>query len=239
MLVVRALDEPPGLNRELAIAAARRAMASTRHELATAKLMYELNPTLACASPLLARHPVPGLAHLLAALESISESVDGSRILDLHLNAFVAVRRAAAGLKAVRSGDALADLRLISSLAVDFKSGPLPNLAKRLAGPMLPELESWPGVSRRKARQAALEATVATGDLAALLALGGDENALLQDKSAQAEAHARVESLRGVRAALDAELAGRQAVALRFGREGVAVFGAAACAVALLMQLLP
>ena len=239
MLIVRALDEPSGLKRELAIAAARRAMASTRNDLAMAKLTYEFNPTLACASPLLARHPVPSLASLLPALDELSQGGVSGAVLDAHLLAFIAIRRSTAGMKSVRSGDALAELRLLATLWSDLKQGSVPHLARRMATPIVAAIEVWPGESRRAARRAAIDAIVSAGDLAALLVLAGDQDQLAEDQSSQAAAHARIAMLEGACAELAAAGPSRQIAALRFGREGVSVVGAAACAVALLLQVIP
>ena len=238
MLIVRALDEPSGLKRELAIAAARRAMASTRHDLAMAKLTYELNPTFACASPTLARHPISALAQLVETLDAVCADVDGGRLLDVHLQAFISVRRTATGLKAVRGGDQFSDLRLLASLAADFKVGSVPHLAKRLAAPIVSEIDSWPGTSIRAARRASIEVAVAAGDLAGLLAQAGNSDQLAAAGSRQAEAHARIAALDRLCDALASAGPARHAAALRFGREGVAVVGAAACAIALLLQVM-
>ena len=237
-LILRAMDEAPGPRRELAIAAARRAMAVTRSEAAMLKLTYELNPSMSCASPMLARHPVAGLATLLPSLERVCEGSGDASILDQHLMAFISVRRTAAGLKSVRSNDALAELRLIASLSTDFRTAGLPNLTRRLASPVLAGLQQWPGMSRRNVRRAALEQAIADGDPAALLAVAADQEALARETTAQAEAHERIKTLEVLRDKLATAGEEREAIALRFGREGVAVVGAAACAVALLMQML-
>ncbi len=239
ILIARAMDEPPGPRRELALAAARRAMSAARNQAALIKLSYELNPSMACASPSLARHPVASLANVLPALEQASDGVDGGTVLDHHLLGFIAIRRSAAGMKPVRSGDALADLRLLSALRTDFKLGAMPNLARRFAAPIVAASDAWPGTSRREARREAFEQAVSAGDLDGLLALAADREGLARDQAAQAAAHERIRTLRKVRDASVAADRQRESAALRFGREGVAVVGAAACAIALLLQVVP
>ncbi len=239
VLIVRAMDEPSGPKRELALAWARRAMSAVRNQAALAKLTYELNPSMACASPLLVRQPVTSLPDLLPALERISEGLQGGAVLDQHLLSFITIRRSAAGLKSVRSGDSYADLRLVASLSADFKGGALPNLTRRFAAPILADAESWPGTSRRASRRDAIGQAITSGDLGALVAIANNLESLAGERALQADAHARIRALGLARDAVEAAHARRTASARRFGREGVAVIGAAACAVILLLQVLP
>ena len=235
-LVARAIDEPVGLRREFASMLARRGTAAARSPAALARLCCELNPSMGCASPLLAGHPVGDLSSLLPALEAVAPEGSG-RLLDHHLLGFIGVRRLAAGMRNVRSGDELAELRLLAALSDDLRQGPWPLLARRLAEPVLAGLEQWPGRSRQVVRRAAIEGLVSAGDLTGLVALASNPAALEADSAARGVGHARIGALRARRAEVTRARGERETTALRFGREGVVVLGTAACAIALALQV--
>ncbi len=234
-LVTRVLDQKVGQKREQASALARRTMTAARSPAALIKLGYERKPAMGCASLLLAGRPVNGLATLLPALEAASSPGGDGRLLDQHLLGFIAVRRQAAGMRTVRSGDALGDVRLLAALWEEFRPGPLPRLAGRLAAPMLAALEGWPGRSRRTARRTRVEEVVASGDLTALCAMAGDETARATDQAAMTAGRERIKALRALRERTLMGADHRRHTALRFGREGVMVLGTAACAISAML----
>jgi hypothetical protein len=236
LLLLRAAQDS-GPRRDAGIATARNARSAARQPASTLRLLYELNPAMACASPLLARQPVAALSGLLPSLELVASAGANAPILDAHILGFIAARRSPAEIRTVRAGDLHGELRLLASIWTDTRPGSLPGLARRLAVPVLADLESWPGLSRRDARRAERQRAADAGDLAALLLLATDRDSRVADGLLQAQAHARIEALTRTRNEL-AEAGGQiHELALRFGREGVAVIGVAACAVAFLLQL--
>ena len=236
LLLLRAAQDS-GSRREAGIVTARNARAAARQPASTLRLLYELNPSMACASPLLARQPVAALSGLLASLELVASAGSSAPVLDAHMLGFIAARRSPAEIRTVRAGDPHGELRLLASIWTDTRPGSLTGLARRLAAPVLADLESWPGLSRRNARRDELQHAIDEGDLAALLLLATDRDSRAADGLLQAQAHARIEALTRTRDEL-AEANGEiHRMALRFGREGVAVIGVAACAVASLLQL--
>ena len=237
LLLTRAAQDT-GPKREAAITAARNARSAARQPASLLRLLYELNPGMACGSPLLARQPAALLSDLLPALETAAAIGGNGPVLDLHVLGFIAARRNPAEIRTIRAGDPHGELRLMASICSDTRPGKLPALSRRLAGTILTELETWPGASRRKARREAVESAIASGDLPGLLVLANNRDLLVAHSLLQSDAHAKIVELTGKRDGL-ADAGGKiDDLARRFGREGVAVVGIAACAVAFLLELL-
>ena len=238
LLLTRAAQDA-GPKREAAITTARNARSAARQPASLLRLLYELNPGMACGSPLLARQPAAMLSDLLPALETAAAtSASNGPVIDLHVLGFIAARRNPAEIRTIRAGDPHGELRLMASICSDTRPGKLPALSRRLAGTILTELETWPGASRREARRKAVESAIASGDLPGLLVLANNRDLLVAHSLLQSDAHAKIVELTETRDGL-ADAGGEiNDLARRFGREGVAVVGVAACAVALLLQLL-
>jgi hypothetical protein len=239
-LLMRAADMPAGVAREMAVATARRCMGAARSPGSLLKLMYELNPTMACASPVLRTHPVASLAGLLPALEAVCAGRggdDAAFVMDPHLIGFITIRRAAGGAKPFRAAQSRSDLGMLAALAADADVTGLCELARSLSRPAMVSLAQWPGASRRTARRMQIEQAVTMGDLPQLLAIVDDREAFDRDKASSEAAHTRIQALRAIGGRLAGADEERRRVALRFGREGVVVIGAAACAIALMLQV--
>ena len=213
-----------------------------------ARLRYALNPTIACASPLLDGFAVTSLAALLFALNACERrEPDGSRPIDREIAAFIAARhdqRTEAELAAIcdpkdAASGGLDLLRLLAGMQARFApQSRLPRLAGWLASYAAPALETWQNRARRSTITAALAEISATGQLSAMVALLDDPSARAEDERASYAATASVE-------AIDAELAGisggaglRAEAAQRAGAEIAAASGALALAAAVVAAVL-
>ena len=233
------LEQGPA--REATCALAGRLRSTARSALDLLFVTYELNPSLACRSPLLDGRPVVTLPQLLPALEeglSRSGPSTAAFSLDHHLVAFIAARRRPPRAPHRIAGGA-DQLRLLASIAQETRSARSPSLARRLAEYAVTTLPEWPGKAQRARRAAALEALITRGDLAPLHLMLSDEGALRRDQAAASEAHARIDALVAERTAIVAGDARRHEIARRFGREAMATTGVAAVGLALLAAVIP
>ena len=153
------------------------------------RLLYALNPRLACASPLLAGRPVLRIGDVLPALEAASGRAD-RRVppLDADIVAYVAahsdaaLRTDLAGLITL-AGEAERPLmlRMFTRLQTRLELGPLPGLAAWIHESGLTGLDRW----RSRTTKAALARRVATlvsaGQLAPLSGAVEDPVAFLAD----------------------------------------------------------
>ncbi len=208
---------------------------ATKTRSSLLQFTYELNPAMSCVSPVVAAHAPTSLSQLILALDALP-APSGPLMLDQHVCAFIGARRLPPR-PPPQVASAAAELKLLAGLWSELKPGPLPPLARKLAVGALVEAQAWPGRTQQAARLAYLEATIETGDLMLLLRVLSDHTELRRDKEAQRDAHERIRQLVGARLALLQAEYYRRAKARRFGREGLAVLGLAASAVALVLQL--
>jgi hypothetical protein len=212
------------------------------------RLLYQLNPLMPCASPLLRSQFITRLGELLPALETISASVDtaGVRPLDPHIAAFIAARaerRLEAEIASVTDSDedaagARAQLRLFMELQARFYPYRLPGLAVWLARRSAALRDSWHNRKRRADIEERMRALAEGGMLAPMLALIEDPLARDADTSGARDAAAAV-------ARIDAELrrirtgaSERAQIAFRLGQEVAAGVGLAALAAVLTVAAL-
>lgn len=210
------------------------------------RLRYVLNPLLGCASPLLAGHCVVRLAGLLPALEAVAGSGEATRVLpiDREIAAFLAARseeRVEAPLAALAAASgpdsaAVAQLRLLAPLQSRGSQAALPRLAAWLGGLAAPSLDRWQHRERRAALAAALDAAVAAGDLAQMLAVLDDPTLEADTKGVRAAAIA-VHAIDQAIAALDAAAPARAATARRIAQDTVTALGLGALALAAMIAL--
>jgi hypothetical protein len=168
------------------------------------RLLYGLNPLLACASPLLAGRPVLRLSELLPALEAASAKADRKQPpIDAHIVAFIAAR-AAQALKAELTGlngfvseaERPLVLSLFSRLQTRLNTGPLPGLAAWLHESGFTGVGRWRSKVTRGALAKRVAALVAAGMLAALVNAVEDGAAFAADASAAKAASARIAALK-------------------------------------------
>ncbi len=167
------------------------------------RLLYALNPRLACASPLLGGRPVLRLDELLPALEAASGRANrGEPPLDPDIVAFVAAHSDAptrAGLVGLNSLAGEAErplmLRLLAHLQTRFELGPLPGLALWLHESGVTGMDRWRSRSTRTALGRRVATLVAAGHVTALLTAVEDPTALAADAAGAHLAAQRIAEL--------------------------------------------
>ncbi len=222
---------------------ARQLRSAVRSPLLMLHAVYELNPALACRSPLVAASAPVALQDLLPALDDEAGTRPGDSDqapfrLDADLIAFIAARRHPSRSPGSTTSSALEEMRLLATIWQETRPGPLPGLAKRLASGELMALASWPGKAQRDLRAARLKRVVDAGDLVRLLEFVEDPEGRRLDETRRDEAHDRIRALVASRDALRDGDMRRRSAAARFGRDGVAVVGAGLSAAMLLAQVL-
>ena len=212
-----------------------------------ARLCYELNPLLPCASPLLAGSWVARLLDLAPALELASANPDFRKLVpvDADIAAFIAAHREerlidesliVPGLTGKAStGDETADrathplraqLRLLAKLQMRLSPPrPLPGLAAWLVEHAGPLLASWNNRAKRTQIQQLLATTAKTGQLPAIVALLDDESALSADRQGLRAAAEAISLINAELHQIEAGAADRRAIARRIGRDVAAGTG--------------
>jgi hypothetical protein len=213
-----------------------------------ARLVYQLNPLMPCASPLLRGQFTTRLGELLPALEVVSASVDPASVrpLDPHIAAFIAARaerRLEAEIASVTDHDedaigAWVQLRLFVALQARTYPYRLPGLAVWLARRSAALRDSWQNRRRRTDTEERMRTLAEGGMLAPMLALIEDPLARDADTRGAGDAAAAV-------ARIDAELrrirtggSERAQLAYRLGQEVAAGVGLAALAAVLTVAAL-
>jgi hypothetical protein len=204
------------------------------------RLVYALNPLLACRSPLLAGVQVVRLADLPKALETVAArgEVRAQAPIDREIAAFVASHqdnRLDGDIVALTDPGppgmaALRQLAVLARLQRQTACGGLPGLAGWIAGHAAPTLEAWRNRAARQARQAALAAAIPVGDLGAVLRILDDPDGLAADERAYNDAQASIRRLDARLAGLQGNGEARAETARRLGQEISAALGLAALA---------
>ena len=212
------------------------------------RLVYQLNPLMPCASPLLRGQFTTRLGELLPALEAVYARVDPANVrpLDPHIAAFIAARaerRLEAEIASVTDNDedatgAWAQLRLFGALQARTYPYRLPGLAVWLARRSAALRDSWQNRRRRTDTEERMRTLAEGGMLAPMLALIEDPLARDADTRGAGDAAAAV-------ARIDAELrrirtggSERAQLAYRLGQEVAAGVGLAALAAVLTVAAL-
>ncbi len=211
------------------------------------RLSYGMNPMLACASPLLAGHVVVRAAELLPALDAVAAAADRSRPpIDGHVAAFIAARvdTSLAGdlpLLASFAGNSerLSVLRLFARLQARLHPGRLPGLAGWLVSSGMAGVADWRSHRTRAALQDQLLQAAADGDIGHLADLLDDEDGRLADRLGAERAAARILTLEGALAGIEADAPGRGRAAVLLGHEivtGAGLLASLGAAVALALR---
>lgn len=144
------------------------------------RCLYELNPSLPCMSPLVARLHANGVHTLLLALNRVATAADESvELLDAHVAAFIAEKwengqrrlSAVASAGSDEMGRRLAVLRLLAALQSDVRSGPLVGLTGWFAKRLDSLVSTYRNRNRRSELMRRLEQITAGGDLQAMAKL--------------------------------------------------------------------
>ncbi len=202
------------------------------------RLLYAINPLLACASPILAKSCVARMQDLLPALEASDDrgSRGSSLPADAHLTAFVEASldqpperdMAAAGPKA-----AVAQLRFFARLQARFHPRPLPALAGWLADHADALVAGWQNRDSRERLKGELQTQAQAGQLGAMLALVEDAPALEHDARSAENATRMLASADLELRSIETGGEQRSELARRLGQEAAAGLGLAALVTAL------
>ncbi len=232
-----------------------------------ARLIYELNPFLACASPILGRQVVVDLAGLLAALEIVARDREGGSAqgggaqgansqtavaqrdgaeepgrlplpLDAEMLAFVAARHGQRPDDAALPGAAMRQAQLLGLLQQRLRTGPLPALAGWLLRGGLSDLSAWRNRDTRDRLAARLAELAAQGLLSDMVALLTDDAALSRDEAGADLARAEVARIDAQLGALAVRRGGRLDTARRTGRDIVGGVGLVLAACFLMLAVL-
>jgi hypothetical protein len=200
------------------------------------RLLYGMNPMLACGSPLLAGQPVVRVADLLPGLEAASAGADRTKPpIDPHIAAFLVARLDASlggELAAVKSfggaEDRMAVLRLYGQLQTRLHPDKLPGLAAWLVTAGFATVTDLRHQPTRAALQKGMEEAASAGQINTILRLAENPAARLADAQGAAAAAARVKQLQAALRDIESGAKDRSGAASALGQEIVAGLGALA-----------
>lgn len=144
------------------------------------RALYEMNPTLRCQSPLLARRYVADVDTLLVALEEAAGTLDADRtLLDRHVAAFIAARfnrdidrhLLLLADRGDRSAIATGTLAILASIQALHGPRNLPRIAAWLGGMLDPVIASFSNRNLREKVEAQVRRLVRDGNLTGLASL--------------------------------------------------------------------
>jgi hypothetical protein len=197
------------------------------------RVVYSLNPLLACASKLLGGRIAARAGDLLPALEAASASADRKRPpLDGHLAAFIASTADTPVMSELGATDAMtsakermAVLGLYGRLQLRLHPAPLPGLAGWLLECGLIELTSWQSFRARKDMAEKLAAEAKAGQIAAMVLLLRNDAAVQADRAGAEQAALRLQAITIELGQLRYGTTHRDEVARRNGQEIAAAAG--------------
>jgi hypothetical protein len=194
------------------------------------RVLYTLNPLLACASPGLANACVCRLEDVLPALEVLAATAEARRALpiDLELGAFLASRadpQRTGGVAAMierppaNVDPVLFQLRVLSMLQTKLLAGPLPQLGTWMQEQAIPLLDGWNNKAARAALEARLRQLAKAGQLGPMLAAIEDPAAQAADAQGAEQARAEIGAIDAMLQAVADGVAARAEYAQRLGQE--------------------
>jgi hypothetical protein len=194
---------PEHIARHKAFDQLRHFLGDRRFGFGVERVLYELNPTLHCLSPLLEAEYVLTLPELLSALErKAAADFGGIAPLDRHAAGFIAAK-ARSGVnqwaEALSSSDPsqrlLGVLRALAPIQLNGSGAPLPGLAKWVARQSAALIDSYRHRPTRRRLAMQLDEAQQAGELTALLIILDDSEGAAADAAGFSEAagaHARV-----------------------------------------------
>ena len=191
------------------------------------RVLYGLNPLLACQSPLLSEVPAATLGELLPALENAAAKTDRRRApMDPHIASFLVARgdptltnELATLANFADDASRLIVLRLFAHLQERTHPKPLPGLAAWLNDSGFAGLQRWRSRTTREDMRAQLATAVTAGSIGAMLTLVSDENALELDNAGSFHAGHRIAAIKAALKQIDEGVGERAEAARRVGHE--------------------
>ncbi|MER2519542.1 MAG: serine/threonine protein kinase [Bdellovibrionales bacterium] len=153
------------------------------------RILYELNPSLPCFSPLIRAHYVISPKSLLAALEHVAATNRSREPIDRHIAAFLLARghrnellfeAIAAPDSSSRRGVAL--LTVFSELQFRYGPDALPNLAQWILPMLEPATQRFLGKRMKESLRATMKESANKGDLGKMLQLVDDPKRIERDQ---------------------------------------------------------
>lgn len=155
------------------------------------RVLYELNQTVPCMSPLVRAHHATTPAELMLALDAAAARADRPREpLDRHVAAFLAARfrklddrlLSIAGSTGDQGRRVTAILNVMADVQRRFGPSTLPNLSAWMAELIEPALERFHSRPKREKVKAELAKAARSGDLGQLMRLVDDPDAVRKDE---------------------------------------------------------
>ncbi len=157
------------------------------------RVLYELNPSLPCASPILGRHCVLHLEALMRALEDVASEQDRpAEPIDRHIAAFIMTRNNRMNERLFQTlapgtlptARAMATLEILFELQRQTRIQSLPKLCGWVAATLEPMIQQYHSRTLRDRVRDALAKQAATGSFRDMLAIARNTNLAERDSSA-------------------------------------------------------
>ncbi len=224
--------DPNWSNEESNIANLRTIASRPNWGAGVERVLYELNPTLACQSPLIKDDNVARLPHLLPVLDNKAGRVDRTALpIDRHIAAFIArhYSESVDAQLALVSDDTDQHKRLLGVVnlfaTLQWKLGPqsLPGLASWLGRIAEPILESYRSRTTREKLRGELPSVMESGKLSELNNLLDSPDLRQEDQAGFQEAVAQYSEADSEIEDLEISGAARRDEAVRIGQQAAAV----------------
>lgn len=197
------------------------------------RVLYELNPTIHCRSPLIEHLYVTRIEELVPALERAAGNRDrGGRPMDRHIASFAVARspdiderfvRPLSGSDTTGTDHVLAALTLLARVQAMTKSGPAPGLAAWFVDLMKSAVNGFHNLKQRKAVEQSVARAAETGLLLELQGIYGDTKAAQRDQQGYARAMQEHQHCAAQIQQLSLELQNRDHMATELGEQVAAV----------------
>ena len=206
------------------------------------RCLYELNPVMACASPILEGRYVQDLAALTADLEAIAARPDRPKHpLDRHIAAFAQTRGARLNDRLLQDAAAdndpldhvLATLEILGDLQTRSKTERLPALCGWMASYVAPAIDRFKSRTLRHRIREELARQAETGDLNRLSRLLRNANLLQRDAAGFRSARREYKLIQRAIQGLQDKLNKPEALAAGIGRQIAALTASGLAALAL------
>ncbi|WP_236024920.1 serine/threonine-protein kinase [Arenibaculum pallidiluteum] len=206
------------------------------------RVLYELNPTMACISPMVKAFHAQSPLELLQALDQVATRVDrGKEPIDRHVAGFLGARfrklderlLSIAGNGGESGRRVTAILNILGEVQTRFGPANLPNLSGWLATMVEPALERFHSRPRREKMKADLVKAARSGDIRQLLKLIDDPEAVRKDEMGFAAARRDYDRAAKEIQRAEREIENRQETADTLGRQIAAMVSSVLATVAL------
>ncbi|MEX2617863.1 MAG: hypothetical protein WD767_17375 [Alphaproteobacteria bacterium] len=227
---------------------AREVMARTASGEGIERVIYDLNPRLACQSPLVDAYYILDINSVLPALDWLAANQDDVRyLIDRHLAAYIATHFS--GLRGSEMRDLdnqadpnlpiLASIRLLSQIQErDTRIKPYTNLGQLAVKMLAPTIKRYHNRETRERISGAMREAGATGRLSELLAIADNSQVLDDDNRRFERASHEYRDIARRLEQLDSDKRNRMAIARELGGQVSSVISGVLTTVSLLVIVL-